>query len=777
MTTAQTAIHAALLLSEFNDALGVTFVAPSDLLAQTQAAIEGCKPFRMLGKKERTRCLIALVNSKLNLNKARLQEFLDSAAAHRVFLNYHDKAELAECLDYCDKTRLGAWLRSSGYDADLLSFFNPITKAASLEGLKHLLSTGAVNRSDAKKCDLSERQDAILRSLFGSYVFHSFPVEAMHAHLNPDCRSDYESDYYSHLLKFHPTALSRKCALIYLVIDEATVGALSAEALRDTLCSFIRSSYERLANHCFLAIQIKPFREGTEDGQWKLYSDLVLYAEKHREKKLETGYFRPSVVEQATTEHIPELSRDTAKFDLANEGFFFRDCFILSKTIPTDGPRAATTSDAVDLLLLFDKNERDEQIIPCPACRSFEVRGNSYPALGVRSWECQNSICPDRSAYDRGNRYSLSAIIKQEAIKSDADQIPERSLKRWKLDVLFDIQSDAVPDMLIRHFSLHGDALLFVDGKSGSEQKHGRQILHEQLDPCETIAGLFDEFQSSAFFNRFILDKKPARKMAASALQHKVGDASIYHGDCFAVLSQMKPSSIDAAVTSPPYYNARSYSTWPNIYCYLYDMYNSARQVFRTLKPGGLYVFNIFDYFDNENNIALSAMGKKRMILGPYVINMFRRAGFDLVGNTAWYKGEIEGKRNFNQGNRSPYYQYPFNCWEHCFIFQKPVPRMAHHTFPTILDAKPVMKMVRGQNILGHTAPFPFAIPQLLISQMKRGECVLDPYGGSMTTARVANEYGVRSISIEIHKEYCDLGIRLLEQQWSAEGDLFNIAS
>lgn len=36
------------------------------------------------------------------------------------------------------------------------------------------------------------------------------------------------------------------------------------------------------------------------------------------------------------------------------------------------------------------KNMRDERIVPCPTCRSNNVRGNSYPVLGVKSWECNN---------------------------------------------------------------------------------------------------------------------------------------------------------------------------------------------------------------------------------------------------------------------------------------------------------------------------------------------------------------------------------------------------
>jgi DNA modification methylase len=192
-------------------------------------------------------------------------------------------------------------------------------------------------------------------------------------------------------------------------------------------------------------------------------------------------------------------------------------------------------------------------------------------------------------------------------------------------------------------------------------------------------------------------------------------------------------------------------------------MYNSAREVFRTLRPGALYLFNIFDYFDNENNIVLSAMGKKRMILGAYIIDLFRRVGFRVLTNVVWYKGEIEGKRNFNQGNKSPYYQFPFNCWEHILVFAKPSAASPIAPLPTILDCKPVIKMIRGENVLGHSAPFPPAIPELLLSRTGRGKTVLDPYSGSMTTARIAHRRGIRSISIELHQSYCELGLRLLE--------------
>ena len=761
------------LVQQFVDTLKVEWGVPIDLLDAGQCVIDSIQGWKMYSPKEREKRLLALVNAKLRLNKGRFQDFLDAAAEQRVFLNYHDKSELLECLDHADVGRFKRWLERCGYNQCLVKFFRPISREETLAGLHEQLRTGVVSRKDARKCQVDERKNEVLRSLFGSYVFHAFPAEAMHREFNTDCRTRYHEDFYEHLLAFHGSALHRDCALIFLDVNDSLRAGRSSEELRDAVCSFVRSAYERLANHCFLAIMIRPFEENGEDGQWKLFSDVVLYAEKHREVMLQNGYFHPEEIAEATSSHIPKLDMNSAQFEVANEGFSFRDCFILSRSKPS-GDRSKTTDEPIDLLLLFDKNERDETVIPCPGCRSFNVAGNSYPALGIRSWECQNAICPDRSAFDRGNRYSLSALIKQEAIKSDADQIPGWSLKKWKLDVVFEADELSVVDMLIRHFSLHGDTVLLVNGPKIGQEMLGRIVKYEAFNP-DVKHKCYREFKSAAYFKRFVVDRESPSAPLAKPYSRRIPEAVVYQGDCFEILSGMLEASISGAVTSPPYYNARSYSVWPNIYCYLYDMYNGARQMFRVLKPGSLYIFNIFDYFDNENNIVFSAMGKKRMILGAYIIDLFRRAGFELSRNVVWYKGEIEGKRNFNQGNKSPYYQFPFNCWEHTFVFRKPGLACRTVPFPTILDSKPVIKMIRGENVLGHSAPFPASIPELLLSRMRPGDTVLDPYSGSMTTGRAAYRQGIRSVSIELHKVYCDLGLRLLEEEHTSFDLLRNL--
>lgn len=761
------------LVEEFRDTLDVDWSPPADLTRAAQEALSGCSRWPMHEPEARKKRLLANVNSKLKLSRDRLQRILDEAAALRVFLNYHDRDEVLECLDAGDRDQFRNWIQRKGLPLDLGRHFNPLDTQESLAALHQQLRTGTVKRCDARQCDPSERRMEMLRSLFGGFVFTAFPAQAMHEHFNRDCRTEYHADFFPHLQRFHHDALKRNCALISLVVDDSIAAKLRSDDLSDALCSFVRDSYARLANHCYLAILLKPCRSEEESVQWRLFSDIVLFAEKHRETRLKAGYFEPEKIANATTNHIPNLDHTGAHFEVANEGFLFRDCFVIAR--PNGNGTVSTNSEPVDLLLLLEKNERDDTLIPCPACRSFNVAGNSYPSFGVRSWECQNPICPDRSAFDRGKRYSLSALIKQQAIKSENDQIPESSLKKWKLDVVTGVDYPVVVDMLVRHFTLHGDTAVLVNSPDLGAARHGRKIAYEVFRG-RTHDMAYQDFQESAFFRRFVVERDAPRQPQIAKLDTGIPEAELYQGDCTEVLSTFEAESLDGAVTSPPYYNARSYALWPNIYCYLYDVYNAARQVFRVLKPGAHYLFNVFDYFDNENTLALSAMGQKRMILGAYIVNIFRRVGFQLEGNVVWYKGEIEGKRNFNQGNRSPYYQFPFNCWEHVFVFRKPGPSHAARQFPTILASKPVMKMVRGENVLGHSAPFPASIPDLLLTEMNSGERVLDPFSGSMTTGRQALKRGLRSVSIELHREYCELGLRLLRQE-GAESPLFRWAA
>ena len=167
--------------------------------------------------------------------------------------------------------------------------------------------------------------------------------------------------------------------------------------------------------------------------------------------------------------------------------------------------------------------------------------------------------------------------------------------------------------------------------------------------------------------------------------------------------------------------------------------------------------------FDNENIVASSAMGQKRLILSSYIKYGFESIGFEYITNIPWDKGEIEGKRAYNSGNNTPYYQSPLNCWEHMMIFRKSSQNSSECNWEKVLKCKPVHKMVKGVNKFGHTAPFPPEIPQIIISQLSSGDSILDPFAGSGTTGVAAIENGQHFILCEALEEYASLIKRRLD--------------
>ena len=503
-----------------------------------------------------------------------------------------------------------------------------------------------------------------------------------------------------------------------------------------------------------MAVFIPDIKLDDSSIQWKLYGDIVLFAEKCRKEKIDRTYFRWKKVSKITTSYISGIDNNDAEWEYAFQGFVYKDCFV------TNGPEE---TQSYNLLLIFEKNLRDERLINCPACRSIDLQGNSYPILNVRSWECQNPLCPDRSKYNRGKRYSFMSLTRQRQMLDEENRIDESSVAKWRLDCVSGVTSDDIFEMCLRHYSCVNDGVSVYTAEPNTRLRLTYLERKINLKPFCTISdNLLEDFKNCAYFKRYIHVKEALPEQLPSI---RIGKANIINNNSFLALMSLNDNSIDGVVTSPPYYNAKEYSQWENIYCYLYDMYNISKELYRVMKPGAVYLFNIFDYFDNENNIVLSAMGNKRMILGAYMLDIFSRVGFNIVGNIIWNKGEIQGNRSFNQGNMTPYYQAPLNCWEHIFILSKEKPAPKYQSLVSeIYSMRPVIKMVRGKNILGHTAPFPNHIPELLIKYMDQGDTVIDPFLGSGTTCIVANHYNINSVGIEINPSYFDLCKKRISQ-------------
>ncbi len=740
------------IINSFQEILDVSWCPPDTYIKQLKKITSILGDKNLNEKKVSRLKLLETTNKKFDLNKVSIKYFIDTSAKHKVYFNFHEKNNIRDAFNSWNYDGFRDIILKLNVEGNLkeylVTLFNPIDEVDIINFIKTQLIE-------------SDKKEKILCSLFSAFVFHSFQLRDIYNYFNNLSHNgkNYQSDYYSFLKSNFGHKFERNLGLSVIKINQNFINEFSDYIeLQSNIFEFVKQQYALLSNHCYFAIKIENITWKGKNVVWDLYSDIVLYSEKFIEEKTAKGYFHPSKIQEATQNYIEGLDIESASFDLCNTGFTYKDCIVLTDK-QLNG--SANNRYQYSILLLFEKNERDEEVIPCPACRSMKVRGNSYPVLGVKSWECYNTFCYDKSKYNRGKRYSLASLIKQEAIDDEKSLILNGTIEKFRLDVVGNIDDDNVIEFLIRHYSLFGDNVnLYHFDDISDKLDLGRKIHHEKLVKSQVQS---DNFYDIAFFHRFALVNSSKKNKEYKNLS-SIANVEVYNGDSFFVLQQFQDSSIDGAVTSPPYYNARSYSQWANIYCYLYDMYNNAREVFRVLKPGSYYLYNIFDYFDNENNVVFSAMGKKRMILGSYIIYLFKKIGFQVTENVIWYKGHIQGNRSNNQGNISPYYQAPLNCYEHILCFQKPSLKQELN-FPDLIKVHPVVKMIKGKNILGHTAPFPSEIPALLTNKLFKGATILDPYAGSFTTARQALKNGIKSINIEMDLNYCNLGLDLIRKE------------
>ncbi len=743
------------LISEFESVTGHRLDLPADYHAALDGLCSHLDAHALRPPAERRRWLLARINSKFRFNRDPVAAVYAHAASRGVTFNYHEKTAIQLAFDLSDCDAYARALADAdvelGLRAELLDMFAPVTETETIRQFALEVDDPSKLRRDKgdRRVDID-----ILLAAFSAFVFSAADEEVLHAYFDKSYNAaTYERSFWLQLRRMYPKLYTRSRALEVVALPpDLGTGCESYADLRGRVLACAAESYANLNNHGHLALWLPPVRVGSRNVTWELASDLMLFGEKHDAVALKKTYFRSKEVEKTTRSYIHRIDAGAARFDLANEGFTYKDTFVL---VPDQGARCGEEA----LLVLFQKNQRDETLIPCPACRSHDVQGNSYPSLGVRSWECRNLLCPDRSKYNRGKRYSFKALLMQEAIDDTDNEIPVDSVRSWVRDVQVGRTfSDAV-EMLVRHYSLHGDTVRIV-GADADVESLGRHVVRAPF-PEESSAQA-EAFFASAWFHRYVTDF--AREQRPATESH-YGRLRLLNGDARHVLGELPDDYFDGAVTSPPYYNAREYAQWDNIYCYLHDMYRIASECFRVLKPGAPYLYNIFDYFDNERSIVFSAMGTKRLILSAYTVDLFRRCGFELAGSVTWDKGDIEGKRGFNAGNFSPYYQSPFNCWEHVLVFVKPPGRVRTDQLPAVLRAQPVIKMVNGENVHGHTAPFPVEIPQLLDCLIPGGGRILDPFGGSATTARALARAHEEVVCVERSAEYCALAAKMFQEE------------
>ena len=248
-------------------------------------------------------------------------------------------------------------------------------------------------------------------------------------------------------------------------------------------------------------------------------------------------------------------------------------------------------------------------------------------------------------------------------------------------------------------------------------------------------------------------------------------------------LSFIDSESVHLICTSPPYGALKEYPNNPsqlgNIKSYqhfLGELDAVWKECARILVPGGRVACVVGD-------ICISRREGGRHHVLPLSADLQVRArqfGFDCLTPIRWCKvsnikleasrsSRFLGKPNLPNGIVK-------NDIEHILFFRKPggyrkpTPEMERRSFIETDDYarwfSPVWTDVTGQLRTDHPAPYPLEIPRRLIQMFSfAGDTVVDPFGGTGTTAIAALYTGRNSISIEIEPYYIDLIVDRLQSE------------
>lgn len=513
----------------------------------------------------------------------------------------------------------------------------------------------------------------------------------------------------------------------------------------EDILNTIKSNYNLLSNYHYMIII---FEDGVNSYDWLDIAKTAIFMENF---KLETNF---NLFNRNKNKRIDELnsfiknnshiSYDENVEKLVQKfykgvsyGFQFEDLFI--------------SEDGSNKVLVMQKVELDDEAKKCPDCFETKVRGNSYIKLLYKSFECQNPSCPSRSKIGRGKRYDLFGAKRRAFLErgTKEDNIDKDLYYKYRRDV-FESDSNLIYD-LIRLYSWSGDNVRIFGTKLNKDNFLNRKLNYQNIDNTNKTK-CFDSLVITKLY-KSIAKNIQKNENNVNYKEDIIENSYIYNGDSFDIIPKLN-FKFDGVITSPPYYNAREYSQWPNLVAYFIDMMICAKVVLDAMKKDGIYIYNIGDIVSRDNVYVTSTMSNRRQMLGFYSMLLFDIVGYKLIGNIIWDKGEVQSKRN-STSDHYPGYIKPINAYEHCIVFTKSNRKKIIKTEVKRIDAVKKINS-KGENKLGHTAPYPIEIAGL-ISEFIEGGIVLDPFLGSGTTAIALNKLGYATVGIEKDETYFNL--------------------
>lgn len=256
-----------------------------------------------------------------------------------------------------------------------------------------------------------------------------------------------------------------------------------------------------------------------------------------------------------------------------------------------------------------------------------------------------------------------------------------------------------------------------------------------------------------------------------------------------ASMDELEDDSVQLVVTSPPYWNAKDYGKDTQLgfgqgYKEYIESLNAVwSECIRVLKPNGKIGINFQPLPISSKN---SGYGRRIIKNIMFDVEQFMRKN-DLYLSAMHYWDKAPFINTVSWGSYpKPTNIYSNTSFEQVFVFVKPgdtrkvdkevmeenllgKEEWRHWAVRCIWDdISPVIKInSKGENILGHVAPFPEDIPYRLIRMHTvAGEKVLDPFLGSGTTLKMTRVTGRKGIGYEINASYEEMIKDKIMEDW-----------
>ena len=264
-------------------------------------------------------------------------------------------------------------------------------------------------------------------------------------------------------------------------------------------------------------------------------------------------------------------------------------------------------------------------------------------------------------------------------------------------------------------------------------------------------------------------------------------------------MSEIPDNSVQLIITSPPYYDLKSYDgavkeedqlgSPVNFESYVESLNSVWRESVRVLAPDGKIAINIMPIFLSGKENGFERRSTKTMMTE---IEKF----MDSTGEMFTFALYIWDKRKIVRFSSFGSYPFPPNIfstmpYEWIMVFSKrgkrpPVDQAVKESSKlstkewqdwavnSIWEMSPAKAKKEG-----HPAPFPEELPKRLIKLYSFvGDTVLDPFMGTGTTLQAAINLGRNCIGFEVSSEYMALAEakvgRALAKSKSGENALFN---